>query len=431
MPWAASRKAPNKAKAIATRYDALGRLTTVSDAQGTVLANYTYNRTGDRLSKTGSGTAVGNYTYQPDTHRLSATGNAALQLDANGNTTGSSNAGSTFGFGYDARNRLAVVQQAGSTLATYAYNAMSERIAKQRGGDVQRYAYDENSQLIGEYSDTARDYVYLDNLPIAVVDQGTGGSPDTVGYIVADQLSTPRTIADQSGKTIWQWQIANNPFGEEDPTSTTSYVFNLRFPGQYFDAETGLFYNINRYLDPATGRYRQSDPMGISAGYNTYAYVGGNPLSYTDPFGLRYVDVYIWNAEGSSVGHVMVTEDGSQQVILSQFPANGMPIGPNVTKSFDDTMAAEGRPADSIWRIDVPNDNAFNQAAAHERGLSRWSWDPSKSTTQCSIAASRSLRAGGVGLTSITDGTLMPGFFNNNIQKNQNNPGNNIQNITP
>jgi hypothetical protein len=123
----------------------------------------------------------------------------------------------------------------------------------------------------------------------------------------------------------------------------------------------------------------------------------------------------------------MVTEDGSQQVILSQFPANGMPFGQNVTKSFGETMAAEGRPANSIWRIDVPNDNAFDLAAAHERGLLRWSWDPSQSSTQCTIAASRSLRAGGVRLTSITDGTLMPGFFDNNIQKNQSNPGNEIK----
>jgi hypothetical protein len=127
----------------------------------------------------------------------------------------------------------------------------------------------------------------------------------------------------------------------------------------------------------------------------------------------------------------MVTEDGSQQVILSQFPANGMPLGSNVTKSFSDTMSAEGRPADTIWRIFVSNDSAFDQAAAHERGLSLWSWDPSTSTTQCSIAASRSLRAGGVGLTSTTNGVLMPGFFNNNIQKNQSNPVNVIQKFLP
>ena len=218
-------------------------------------------------------------------------------MDANGNTTGSSYAGSTFGFGYDARNRMTLVQQAGSTLATYAYNAMSERVAKQHGGDLQRYDYDENSQLIGEYSDTARDYVYLDNLPIAVVDQGTGGSSDTVEYIVADQLNTPRTIADQTGKTIWQWSSINNPFGEEAPTSETGYVFNARFPGQYFDAETGLFYNVNRYLDPAMGRYRQSDPIGLFGGFSTYAYVGGDPLDRADPSGLIWpwiVRAYRW-----------------------------------------------------------------------------------------------------------------------------------------
>jgi hypothetical protein len=89
---------------------------------------------------------------------------------------------------------------------------------------------------------------------------------------------------------------------------------------------------------------------------------------------------------------------------------------PNETKSFADTMAAEGRLASEVCRINVPNDATSDAAAARERGLKLWSWNPSNDSTQCSIAASRALKAGGVGLNTITTGTRMPGFFANGLQ---------------
>jgi len=104
-------------------------------------------------------------------------------------------------------------------------------------------------------------------------------------HIQPDHLGTPRKVIQSStNTTLWNWPILNNPFGEAYPTGTIT--LNLRFPGQYFDAETGLHYNYFRDYEPGTGRYIQSDPAGIEAGISTYAYVDSNPIGWTDTLGL-------------------------------------------------------------------------------------------------------------------------------------------------
>lgn len=262
-------------------YDPFYRLTSVKDAVGSAVETYTYNATGDRLSKTAPGSYTGTYKYKAGTHWLTDMGTATRTYDANGNTTGSSAAGTVWGYGYNGRNRMTAVTQNGTIVGTYVYNAMNERLAKSHGSTTTRFIYDEASRLIAEASSsTRRDYIAVAGVPLAVTD---GAS---IGFITADGLGSPRAVTSATGAVLWNWPYATNPFGENRPVSGAGYVLNLRLPGQYADGEAGLKYNINRSFDAATGRYLESDPAGVVAGPSTYAYVEGNPLIKSDPLGL-------------------------------------------------------------------------------------------------------------------------------------------------
>lgn len=267
-------------------YDALYRLTGVNAGDGTAVEAYTYNKTGDRLSKVAPGMLTGTYTYKAGTHQLTGVGTTTRQIDARGNTTANVLASGTYGFGYNQRNRLTVVQNGGATVGSYVLNALGQRIQKLAGGVSTRFDYDEGSQLLGESTgSTTRDYVWMEGLPVGVVDRT--GTAATVNFIHADGLGSPRVVTNASGAVLWQWAYSGNPFGEQAPVSASGYVLNLRYPGQYFDAESGLAYNVNRDYEAATGRYIQSDPVGLAAGQSTYGYVYLSPLQSIDPRGLQ------------------------------------------------------------------------------------------------------------------------------------------------
>jgi len=183
---------------------------------------------------------------------------------------------------------LSRLEENSATVASYAYDSQNRRISKTVAGVTTHYIYDLNNQLIAETladGTPLRDYFYLEGQPLAVREyQNNPG----LYYFLNDHLGTPQQLVSPSGTVVWQ--AAYLPYGEAQ-VQTSTVANNLRFPGQYFDAETGLQYNWNRYYDPETGRYISADPIGLAGGLNLYAYVGGNPINYIDPDGLTGVGI--------------------------------------------------------------------------------------------------------------------------------------------
>ncbi|MBI1906816.1 MAG: RHS repeat protein [Rhodocyclales bacterium] len=277
------------------QFDGGGRVTRYVDTALT--ETFSYDSNGNRTSsdKYVSGWETTHYNYAPFTNRVTAIDGATLTHDAAGNRV----ADVARGYTYNAAGRLTEVRAAGVT-ARYEYNGLGERVYKYVDtGLTRHYAYDTAGHLIGEYDASGApvaEYAWLGDLPVAMRATRTlpdNGSETTLYAIETDHLGTPRALTDPAGQLRWHWHSA--PFGDTPPNANPAglgaVTFNLRFPGQYYDAESGLHYNYYRDYDPGTGRYVQSDPIGLMGGVNTYGYVGGNPVSRVDPLGLKdYLD---------------------------------------------------------------------------------------------------------------------------------------------
>ncbi len=277
-------------------YDELDRLTsankTVNNAN-TASQAYGYDLIGNRTAQTVDGVSS-TLSYPAASNRLAGitTGmqtttyshDAAGNLSSDGITT----------YLYSGRNRLTQIKQGASVIARYAYNGFGERVAKTVGGFTTYFLYDEDGHLSGEYDQTGKliqETVWLDDTPVATLRPTTPGQPISAAnplkvYLVwADHLDTPRVITtnDAANQVVWSWD--SDPFGTTLASGSISY--NLRFPGQYYDAETGLHYNYFRDYNPTTGRYVQSDPIGLAGGENTYLYVEATPFTNVDAKGER------------------------------------------------------------------------------------------------------------------------------------------------
>jgi RHS repeat-associated protein len=183
------------------------------------------------------------------------------------------------------------VKEGETPKATYAYNGLGQRVKKAAGGVTTIYHYDLDGKLIAESllsGAMTREYLYMGEVRVAMVDVAGGNA---VYHFLNDRLGTPEILTDASGTVAWEaWY---EPFGEAHVHPSSTVVNNHRFPGQYFDQESGLHYNYHRYYDPRTGRYLTPDPIGLRGGINFYCYVSNNPINRIDRLGLWYIDMNI------------------------------------------------------------------------------------------------------------------------------------------
>lgn len=234
------------------------------------------------------------YYYDNQNNQLTGSSNGVIKTygyDAAGNLTSEVANGVTRTLTYNYHQRLAQASEGLTILGEYTYDALGRRTKKIADGITTRYVYDKNGLLIAEYDGAGtwqRDYMYLNGKPLALI-VATAGT-ESVYYYHPDHLGTPQKMTNQSGTVVWE--AAYEPFGEavvnEDPDGDQILVTsNLRFPGQFYDAESGLHYNWWRYYDPAAGRYIQSDPGGLEGDPNLYVYGLNNSLRYSDSKGLK------------------------------------------------------------------------------------------------------------------------------------------------
>jgi RHS repeat-associated protein len=264
-------------------YDALARLTGVTAADGRTVA-YTYDPLGNVTHRD---TENGTWVYGPDSEFIS---NATMTCayDANGNMTRRITADNTNSFAYDPSGRLIAVYDHQHVLtAAYYYDPLGRRTRKITGDATNYYFYSDDG-LIGEYDANGRETCSYGLKPFApwMTDPLFIRTSGLYYYCINDMRGAPQTIVNQAGETVWA-----GVYTVEGACSVTvaRMVNNLRLPGQYFDAETGLHFNRNRYYDPAIGRYITRDPLGIDA--NPYLYAAANPFLFVDPDGLCAVQI--------------------------------------------------------------------------------------------------------------------------------------------
>lgn len=195
-------------------------------------------------------------------------------------------------YSYDEFGRLTEIYDLNHHLiAQYDYLITGERYKKTvfnngKASQIIYYIYEDNL-LIGEYTssnkDKAKEYVYYGIQPVAMLEN------DHSYYLTTDHRNAVIAVTDDDKNIVWQGDIQANGFIS---SLKGSVEMNVRGSNQYYDAESGLHYNINRYFSPSRNQYLTPDPVGLAVGDDLYAFAFNRPHEFVDLDGLAPIEVY-------------------------------------------------------------------------------------------------------------------------------------------
>nr|WP_221383268.1 RHS repeat-associated core domain-containing protein [Actinoplanes polyasparticus] len=255
--------------------DRSGRVRSVTIA-GETVERYEYDGTGNL-------TGTGGHRWEFDGTMLLRSDDALFGYDGQGRVTTRIDGAGTWEFLWCEENRLVGVVTPAGDRWRYRYDGFGRRIAKQRITDDARVLTEVllawSGDLLTEQSGPAGTISW--DFPPGSTTPVTQADHAGLHTIVTDMTGTPTHLIGSDGAL--RWQSSGNLWGR-DMTGGESAML-LRFPGQYYDTETGLHDNRFRFYDPATARYLSPDPLGLAGGPNPFAYVA-NPLTAVDPLGL-------------------------------------------------------------------------------------------------------------------------------------------------
>jgi RHS repeat-associated protein len=268
-------------------YDDLYRLTAATNPDKPA-DGFTYDPAGNRLT---SAAFVGEWKYN-NNNELNDVGWAegrnptiAYAFDANGNTVKKTENSTVTDYSWDAENRLMKVDKAGAVAGAYYYDPFGRRLSKTANGVTTYYLYSDEG-LAGEFNASGqalKTYGFAPN-STWTTDPLFMKAGSNYYFYHNDHLGTPQKMTAVNGAIVWSAKY--EAFGKATIDAGASVENNLRFPGQYFDQETGEHYNWNRYYEAGTGRYGSVDPIGNVSGLNLFIYVSSNPINLLDIYGL-------------------------------------------------------------------------------------------------------------------------------------------------
>ena len=256
------------------------RLTQV-DRNGSQYESYRYDYVGNR----GQDPRANDYVYD-NLNRLVSGNGASYQYDANGNRTEKTDASGTTRYRYNSQNQLIHIDFPDQRSVDYAYDPLGRRIEKRLTAadgtqTLRRYGYD-GANLLLEQDETGQP---LNEFLSAGLDEPLLLKRNGQVYrYISDAQGSIIALSDSAGQIVQRYEY--DAYGKTISVQDPAFVQPYGYTGRERDDESGLYYYRARYYDPAVGRFLQSDPIGLAGGINTYAYVNGDPISFSDPTGL-------------------------------------------------------------------------------------------------------------------------------------------------